>query len=227
MAQFLPPRSQHRAGACCPFPYSSTSLLLWRLLFWESAEFSTAARCSQMDGPPCPQLAPQSWPWGWSGLPRVQQPCQHRIAAPQHIHPQAAPRLSKQVLAEEVWAGKAELSKGCSPTKALLVEKQTIVRPLQTPQNCSPQPEAWGYQLPRLCLKAKGAGWPLTNGHVGPVVKAGGRAVQEAYTSNSALQSASGPGSQDSGDSRAQLWQRRGPSPGGKENPVWNGPRSS
>lgn len=112
----------------------------------------------------------------------------------------------------------------CSPAKALLLEKQTKVRPLQVPRNSYLQPTAWGHQLPRLCLKAKGAGWPLTNGHMEPVVRAGGGAVQEAYTSNSALQLSQGPGSQDLGDSRAQLWQKRGPSPGSKGNAVGSEP---
>lgn len=50
------PGTQHRTS--CPVPQQPCWCLLQRLLFWESAEFSTAARCSQRS----PSVL--SWPFG-------------------------------------------------------------------------------------------------------------------------------------------------------------------
>lgn len=78
---FLPASAGNRK-ASCPLPQQPCWFLLQRLLFWESAEFSIAARCSQRS----PSVL--SWPFGAglrarAALSAVAPPTQgHRVQPP-------------------------------------------------------------------------------------------------------------------------------------------------
>lgn len=97
-----------------PFPISSTGLFSRDYYFGRvlsSALPQGAVRRALLSSAGSSVLAS-----GGAALPPTQQPLLHKIAVSECTHHQTAPRLSRQV-AEELWAGEAELSKGHSPAK--------------------------------------------------------------------------------------------------------------
>lgn len=133
-------------------PRQPCLLLLRRLLFWESAEFSTAARCSQRS------LSVLNWPFGAG--PRAREALSavtlhaqgHCIQPPATCQPQGC---------QGRWRGNCGQEKQPSPTP--LLEKQ--------PRACSrkhpgthPQPGVIG--CPEFALKPKKQAGPQPTGHM-------------------------------------------------------------
>ena len=152
-----PPSSQYSAVHATPILGSSAGHLLQGLLFWESAEFSTTTRYSWTH----PGVL--SWPFGavlWARQPHPlqQRPFLPKVTVFNHDPHPTALRPSRQA-AEELRAEEAELCRGHRPASLLLPKNPAKSGSQKHPQN--PKPGATSLQ--RVCVKARGAGWPSAN----------------------------------------------------------------